>query len=218
MTNPQDSSSSSIEDISHREGTDTTDTSLRYAAYTNRLRTILMASHRYIAYTSDIGESFRPVAHPYLVSFGYGISWAYILGDVGYEGWKAKMRKEGRYSPGMYPWSNNIPAKESLVAQSRADPSLPDWKEVALERGIFQSVASMGLPAFTIHSSVKYSAKYVFNARNFPKMARMRTFGPVAVGLAVVPVLPYLFDKPVEHAVGVLFAKTKETFGSKKLD
>ena len=30
----------------------------RYAAYANRLRTILLASHRYVAYTSDIGESF----------------------------------------------------------------------------------------------------------------------------------------------------------------
>lgn len=34
------------------------ESNLRYAAYANRFRTILVASHRYVAYTSDIGESF----------------------------------------------------------------------------------------------------------------------------------------------------------------
>lgn len=35
-------------------------TKLRYAAYATRLRTILLSAQRYVAYTSDIGESFRP--------------------------------------------------------------------------------------------------------------------------------------------------------------
>ena len=60
----------------------TQDSSLRYAAYANRFRTILLASHRYVAYTSDIGESFRHVGHPCLVMLGYGVSWLYIIGDV----------------------------------------------------------------------------------------------------------------------------------------
>lgn len=33
------------------------------------------------------------------------------------------------------------------------------------------------------------------------KYPRIRTWGPTLAGLAVVPVLPYLFDKPVEHAI-----------------
>ena len=33
------------------------------------------------------------------------------------------------------------------------------------------------------------------------KHPRIRTWGPTLAGLAIVPVLPYLFDKPVEHAV-----------------
>lgn len=33
------------------------------------------------------------------------------------------------------------------------------------------------------------------------KNARLRTWGPVGLGLAVVPALPYLFDAPVEWAV-----------------
>ena len=36
----------------------------RYAAYANRLKTILLASHRYVAYTSDIGVlSVRLLIH-----------------------------------------------------------------------------------------------------------------------------------------------------------
>lgn len=221
------------ESASRLEHTDTTESNLRYAAYANRFRTILLASHRYIAYTSDIGESFRPVAHPYLVKFGYGVSWAYILGDVAFESWKAKLRQEGRYVPGLMPWSgSDIPAKDSEVARFKlqqieklgAKDNLPDWKEVALQRGIFQSVASMGLPAFTIHSSVKYSAKYLFTKERFANSAKIRSFGPVAVGLAVVPVLPYLFDEPVEHALDYVFAQSRQFFRSeataidKKLD
>src|SRR5271156_2485753 len=76
----------------HFRGTDTTDTSLRYAAYANRIRTIMLSAQRYVAYTSDIGESFRPVAHPWLVRSAYGISWAYLIGDVSHEGYKAYRR------------------------------------------------------------------------------------------------------------------------------
>jgi fission process protein 1 len=32
---------------------DTTDTSIRYAAYASRIRTIMMSAHRYVAYTSE---------------------------------------------------------------------------------------------------------------------------------------------------------------------
>lgn len=55
----------------------------------------------------------------------------------------------------------------------------------------------MALPAFTIHSVVRYSGQAMKNVRN----PRLRTWGPVGLGLAVVPALPYLFDEPVEKAV-----------------
>ena len=38
---------------------ETTDSSVRYAAYASRLRTIMLSAHRYVAYTSDIGEIGR---------------------------------------------------------------------------------------------------------------------------------------------------------------
>lgn len=42
------------------------------------------------------------------------------------------------------------------------------------------------------------------------KNPALRTWGPVGLGLAVVPALPYLFDEPVEEAVDFIFEKGQE--------
>lgn len=68
---------------------DSLESDLRYLGYAGRLRTALAASTRYLAYTSDVGEAFRPIVHPAIVTAAYGISWAYLGLDVGYEGYKA---------------------------------------------------------------------------------------------------------------------------------
>lgn len=180
--------------------TDSTETSWRYAAYANRFRTILQASHRYIAYTSDIGESFRPVAHPNLVRLGYGVSWGYLIGDVAYESWKAKMRQEGKYISGLKPWE---PAPSTNPDASMLYDDL-DWKVLGVKRALFQSIASMGLPAFTIHSTVRYSSILFKNSTN----KSLKKFGPVALGLGIVPFLPYIFDQPVEEAMDYIFDKS----------
>ncbi|QPG77190.1 hypothetical protein FOA43_004597 [Brettanomyces nanus] len=178
-----------------------TDTALRYSAYANRFRQIFLAAHRYVAYTSDIGESFRRVAHPNLVRLGYGISWSYVLGDVGYETWRARLRQKGSYYPGLRPWDPTPPANQDAASRYHG----LDWKWVGVKRALFQSVASMLLPSFTIHLVVKYSAG-IFKGSKYP---RLRAIGPVGCGLAVVPLLPYAFDKPVEQAVDYLFASFK---------
>ncbi|EER40183.1 conserved hypothetical protein [Histoplasma capsulatum H143] len=221
---------------------DSTDTKYRYAAYTNRIRTILLSAHRYVAYTSDIGESFRPVAHPWLVRSAYGISWAYILGDVANEGYKAYLRNmrvlapacdayhnaTGTMSSGLaidavarrklqhksqsteqeetfnsttsrahpLPWPD--PEEDTLVPwRTMKIPLVEDYRAVMAERAVFQAVASMGLPALTIHSVVKYSGRAFRGAKN----TMIRTWLPIGLGLAVVPFLPYIFDKPVERGV-----------------
>ncbi|CAK7902688.1 hypothetical protein CAAN1_18S01508 [[Candida] anglica] len=190
--------------------------SLRYAAYANRFRTILLASHRYVAYTSDIGESFRPVAHPNLVKLGYGISWLYILGDVSNAAWNAKMKAEGRYTPGLKPWNypypDANPVAGKIYTEIHGDKLVDsDWRLVGLKRGIFQSIASMGLPAFTIHSAVRYSSLLFKNSN----VKALKTYGPVAIGLGIVPLLPYVFDEPCEAAVDYLFDKGEEIYKKK---
>lgn len=162
----------------------TTDSNLRYAAYASRLRTILLSAHRYVAYTSDIGESFRPVAHPWLIRGAYGISWAYLIGDVGHEGYKAYVRNQHIVHP-ISQGAALIKARDARGevsgGPSRPEPghvaAIDDYRSVMAQRAIFQGLASMGLPAFTIHSIVKYSGRALKDAKN----TRIRTYGPIGV-------------------------------------
>lgn len=192
---------------------------MRYAAYATRIRTILLSAHRYVAYTSDIGESFRPVAHPNIVRGAYGISWLYILGDVSYEGYKAYWHNQRILNPALTltPEQQRVTgmaaeaSPEAALAQPGVVSPLEDYRTVMVQRGIFQSLASMGLPAFTIHSVVRYSGRALKNAKN----TKIRTWAPIGLGLAVVPALPALFDEPVENAVEWLFHKGFEVYGGK---
>jgi len=204
-----------------RSAPESTESNIRYAAYTTRIRTILSSAHRYVAYTSDIGESFRPVAHPTLVRSAYGISWIYILGDVGYEGYKAYLQNQRTLNPQLA-LSKRQEQLTGLRSTDSGDPVLDDikpgvvtplndYRTVMVQRGIFQSLASMGLPALTIHSVVRYSGRAMKSVKN----RRIRTWGPIGLGLAVVPFLPTIFDEPVENAVEWMFHKGFEAYGGK---
>lgn len=186
------------------QGNESTDSSVRYAAYASRLRTIMLSAHRYVAYTSDIGESFRPIAHPYLVRGAYGVSWAYLIGDVSYEGYKARIRNQRIMNP-----QTEEDKREAEAHPGRTVPAIEDYRTVMAQRAIFQGLASMGLPAFTIHSIVRYSGRAMKNVKN----VKVRTWGPIGLGLAAVPALPYMFDHPVEYATEWVFHKAFEAVG-----
>ncbi|KAI1341588.1 mitochondrial 18 KDa protein-domain-containing protein [Xylariaceae sp. FL0016] len=197
---------------------DSTESNVRYAAYANRLRTIMLSAQRYVAYTSDIGESFRPVAHPWLIRGAYGVSWAYIAGDVSYEGYKAYWQNQRTLNPQaeLSEKAQKATGLPSTPAPADAQPGtvapLEDYRTVMVQRGIFQSLASMGLPAFTIHSVVRYSGRAMKDVKN----KTVRTWGPIGLGLAVVPFLPSLFDQPVENAVEWIFHKGFASYGGKE--
>lgn len=190
---------------------DLDDTNARYSAYFARIRTIMRASHRYIAYLSDVGESFRPVAHPGLIKAAYALSFGYVGASVGYTSWKVYMQDQGRYRPGLKPWDTAPPPDSTAAALFRHNNPKKwqhDWRVVAVKDGIFQLVALMALPAFTIHSTVRYSLVLFKNTKN----PQIKTWGPVACGLAVVPALPYLFDEPVEHLIDGVFDQLEKFY------
>lgn len=204
---------------------DTTDTSIRYAAYASRLRTIMLSAHRYVAYTSDIGESFRPVAHPNWVRTAYGISWLYLTGDVCSEGYKAYCRNQRTLHPEKYidvQEKTDTAAAQLVPSAANASgifdtvkevarkatntegvkmgrqsgaltgdhvtpglvPAIEDYRAVMVQRAVFQGVASMGLPAFTIHSIVRYSGRALKDAKN----KTLRTWGPIGVSSPFIQV------------------------------
>lgn len=163
-----------------------------------------MSAHRYVAYTSDIGESFRPIAHPYLVRGAYGVSWLYLTGDVVHEGYKAYLRNQRVLHPELNISESGGSLKEKVqnlkdtlkdttgikaggegstltggdVVAGRV-PAIEDYRAVMVQRAVFQAVASMGLPAFTIHSIVRYSGRALKDAKN----KTLRTWGPIGVSI-----------------------------------
>ncbi|KXS18285.1 hypothetical protein M427DRAFT_153423 [Gonapodya prolifera JEL478] len=88
---------------------------------------------------------------------------------------------------------------------------------------MFQSLASMALPAFTIHQTVHLASsllkrttrnvmlrrwgEFIFQTvSHLPgQIPRTKPPGPTIAGLAVVPALPFIFDHPVEWAVEKAF-------------
>ena len=75
-------------------------------------------------------------------------------------------------------------------------------------------IASLALPFLVIHNAVHLSKKHVFRTATH---AAARRWGPSAVALAIIPLLP-LADDPIEKAVDSLFdhrvrAPTREPRG-----
>lgn len=203
-------------------------TPYRYAAYATRIRTILLSAHRYVAYASDVGESFRPVAHPWLVRGAYVLSTAYVMGDVAVVGWRARgqnmdmleLAKKGRElgwgmhkreqegggstamniggaqardrGSGQVQHGHSETGDVSITAPVSTSTSAPsalsarnpisladDFRTIMAERAVFQALASLILPALTVHTVVRYSGRAL---RRLPGTT-VRTVVPVGVSL-----------------------------------
>eukprot|EP00744_Colponema_vietnamica_P008617 GILI01012285.1.p1 GENE.GILI01012285.1~~GILI01012285.1.p1 ORF type:complete len:240 (-),score=41.77 GILI01012285.1:116-835(-) len=139
----------------------------RYTAFIGRAALCV----RYLAYTSDFGEAFRPLANPWVVRGAYGVSWGYVIADVAYKG-------------------------HTLRTVHKADNY--DLFMGCTQRALFQSMASMIFPAITIHETVRWSKKFILSR---PGLKRYAVWGPTLCGLGVVPFLPFMFDEPVEYVV-----------------
>ena len=113
----------------------------------------------------------------------YAVSWAYLIGDVSHEGYKAYVRQQQILHPDHVPGeiskkatdattalkqgdlsglTRRVKDEANTVAQASQDvvtlppgsgrvPAIEDYRAVMAQRAVFQSIASMGLPAFTIH-------------------------------------------------------------------
>jgi fission process protein 1 len=61
----------------------------------------------------------------------------------------------------------------------------------------------MALPALAIHTQVKMAQ------RVFQRWGRYTKYGPTIAGLSLLPALPFLFDKPVEHLLDMAWPDKK---------
>lgn len=120
------------------------ETQLRMLGYVGRLGRLVKSASRYLAYTSDVGEAFRPIVNPWVVKAAYGVSWAYVGTDVAMTTY---LQRE-----------NGVHGAE--------------LREVVVKRAVFQSLASMALPAFTIHQSVHFGSWFFKKFTQAPFLRR----------------------------------------------
>jgi fission process protein 1 len=137
-----------------------------------------------------------------------GVSFS-SLGDVGYAGYRAHLdRQLPSDTTNMSP-AQKVELRKRQVELAKGDQDANKTSEsthvglIMARRAVFQSIASMALPAFTIHSvSESY---YTFSLRGlihhrqivrysaplFAKSSRprVRASGPTVAGLAFVPAL-----------------------------
>lgn len=152
------------------------DSDARYLAYAQRIARVFAPGTRYLAFSSDVGEAFRPVVSTGMVRLSYGLTWGYVFGDIAYSTYNAYKLH---------------PHNTAFV------------KDRASRATTFQLLGSVALPFLIIHTTVSQSSK-VF-AKYTPNLRVMRMWGPSAIGLALIPFLPTFVDHPIEKAVDYAF-------------
>eukprot|EP00322_Chrysochromulina_rotalis_P024078 CAMPEP_0115858036 /NCGR_PEP_ID=MMETSP0287-20121206/15887_1 /TAXON_ID=412157 /ORGANISM="Chrysochromulina rotalis, Strain UIO044" /LENGTH=355 /DNA_ID=CAMNT_0003312281 /DNA_START=70 /DNA_END=1137 /DNA_ORIENTATION=- len=129
---------------------------------------------RLTAFTSEVGESLRPLVQPWKVKLAYVVSWTYVILDV-------LIRTADEMSLRGHSWR----AVRTLLFFST-----------------FHSIATMLLPAYCIHTAVHQAQLAVahFSARAawLQRSELLRVWTPTALGLLLIPLMP-LLDEPMEH-------------------
>ena len=139
----------------------------------------LLARLRLTAFTSEVGESLRPVIPGWQVACAYGVSWLYVLIDVAVRG-----AEQWASAPG--------------------DPAR--LTRLITYTSIFHTVATMLIPAVLIHAAV-HGVQHLVRRYAVRRglLALFATWLPTFVGIALIPAM-LLFDHPVEMLLDKLFA------------
>lgn len=139
------------------------------------LRTIpkVIASQRYLAYASEVGESFRPIIRKYMVNFSYTASLIYVASDIGINTYDMFQAKKPQ---------NEIALKTTDLM-------------------IWHGFASMILPALTIHSIVKYSGKGIDKFNVFNSHSKLKTWSPTLIALMCIPFIIHPIDHVTDFAM-----------------
>lgn len=140
-----------------------------------------MQKLRPLAYASEVGESFRPLTSSYVVKFLYGVSWGYIFIDTGLSAHKV---------------SNESPTIISLTV---------------FDTFTWHILASMVLPAITIHAIVDNSKKLMLKG-NIKRKSFLK-YGPTFLGLCSIPFIIH----PLDHFTDFFMDNTLRKIYNDKL-
>lgn len=171
---------------------------MTYFRFAPRLMKVL----RPLAYASEVGESFRNVVAPKLVKLSYGLSIAYVVGDVGIKVGEIYVDKK----------IEDENKRNKMIMWTFGDQFL------------FHTSASLIAPAVIIHQTVKRTGQgleYLKNNKKFmdnQKLTKLtRLFNhkhfrlvPTVIGLCTIPFI----IKPIDNATDWVLYKTLRTLDS----
>ncbi|KAJ0406825.1 hypothetical protein P43SY_008847 [Pythium insidiosum] len=133
---------------------------------------------RYLGYSNELGESFRPIV-PQLVVPSYLVAFGYVLGDT-YD--KASKAHTAATSQGA-----SEQKRTALAANAAVDTLL--W----------QSLASVAIPGFTINRLVALSSAVA--EKTLKQSPVLRRWAPTALGLGVIPLIIHPIDTLVDNVM-----------------
>jgi len=133
----------------------------------------VIANQRFLAYASEVGESFRPNIHRNIVRGSYALSLGYVASDV-------FVKSHDTYKTTHDSKKTAIETTDSII-----------W----------HSFASMILPAVTIHSIVKYTGKFINKANLLRSFPRFRGWLPTLIGLSSIPFIIHPLDHATDFAM-----------------
>lgn len=137
---------------------------------------------RYLGYTNEVGESFRPIIPVKVVRASYGVAFAYVLADTVDKSIKM-IRKDGR-------------PKRVLI----------ETGDVL----IWQTLASVIIPGITINRICAYSQSTLCKyACKVPPVAR--NWMTVGIGLASIPIIIRPIDAAVTVLMNMTYRKWIKT-------
>jgi fission process protein 1 len=129
---------------------------------------------RYIGYSNEIGEAFRPIIPSRIVTYSYILEFVYFISDTIHKGHKA--------------YIENKHDKDVIKHISKASIYTITW----------QCFASVILPAFTINRLVKL---FGYLTRHYSKNRYIISYFPTFIGLSIIPVLPGILDPIVDKVM-----------------
>jgi fission process protein 1 len=106
----------------------------------------------------------------------YAIAIGYCVADVGYETYKCHRRGY-------------------VDLQGNPTP----LTKVIVERSLFQGLASIVVPAAVVHQIVHHAQILT------KKYGKYQKYGPTLMGLASLPLMPYIIDPPIEMVLEYAF-------------
>jgi fission process protein 1 len=135
---------------------------------------------RYLGYSNEIGEAFRPIISTKIVTYSYLLEFVYFISDTVHKGHKAYIDNKN---------------KEDVMRHI---------SKASIYTMVWQCFASVILPAFTINRIVKL---FGYLSRNYSNNRFIVKYFPTFIGLTVIPILPGILDPIVNKAMEKTFGK-----------